>query len=218
MGLNNIFQILVPKEKKFFPLFKEQADALEKAADYLIEFMKEPDADKRIDIYKKIKQEEKVGDKLIYQLFKELNSSFITPFDREDIQYLTSELDDVLDYINSAANRAVLYRPHGMSGSPYFIKMSELVKSASMELKKAMYELENIKKKPHIFDEISLKIFNLEESADELYAVFLRDIFDNEKDAIELIKQKEIMQALEVSTDKAKNVTDTLRAILVKLA
>jgi predicted phosphate transport protein (TIGR00153 family) len=216
MGVNKLFQILVPKEKKFFPLFKELADALAKAADYLVEFIKETDPEKRQDIYKNIKCEEKNGDVVVYRIFKELNSSFITPFDREDIQYLASKLDDVLDYIHGAANRGVLYRPH--STSAYFIKMVELVHTAAYELKNAMYELENIKKKPKIFEEISLNVYKLEESADDVYAMFLRDLFENEKDAIELIKQKEIMSSLETATDKAEDVTDNLKAILVKLA
>lgn len=216
MSLNNIFQIFVPKEKKFFPLFKEQADVLEKGAIYMMEFVKETNPEKRQEIYKSIKQEEKNGDRLVHRIFKELNSSFITPFDREDIQYLASKLDDVLDYINGAANRAVLYRPQNTSA--YFVKMAEVVLSMAHELKKAMYELENIKKKPEIFEEVALKIYYLEEEADEIYATFLRDLFENEKNAIELIKQKEIMQALETSTDKAEDVSDSLKAILVKLA
>ena len=216
MGISNFFQILVPKEKKFFPLFKELADALVKAADHLVDFMKETDIDKRQEIYKDIKHEEKNGDIVVYRIFKELNSSFITPFDREDIQELASKLDDVIDYINGAANRGVIYRPRHTSA--YFTKMCALVQNVAYELKRAMYELENIRKKPDFFDEVYLNVYNIEEAADDLYAEFLRDLFENEKDAIELIKEKEIMSSLETSTDKAEDVTDSLKAILVKLA
>ena len=175
MGINNFFQIFVPKEKKFFPLFKEHADALENAANYLVQFISEPDPEKRQDIYKNIKSEEKNGDKLVYRIYKELNSSFITPFDREDIQYLASKIDDVIDYINGAANRAVLYRPR--STSSYFIKMAELVQDIAREIKKAMYELENIKKKPDIFEQISLNVCTILKKKQMTYMQIFFGIF-----------------------------------------
>lgn len=216
MGLNNILQFFVPKDRKFFPLFKQHADALTNAADYLVEFFEETDKVKREAIYKRIKGEEKNGDRVVDLIFKELNSSFITPFDREDIQYLTSKIDDIIDYINGSANRGVLYSPR--STSNYFTQMSKLVRAVSYELKIALYELENVTKKGKLFNDVITNVYNLEEEADDLYAAFLRDIFETEKDAIELIKQKDIMQSLENATDKGEDVTDTLKAILVKLA
>lgn len=216
MGLNRIFQTLVPKERKFFPLFKEQVDALCSATDYLIEFINEDNISKQQEIYRNVKKEEKRGDKQVYQIYQELNKSFITPFDREDIQYLASRLDDVLDSIHDAVRQGVIYRP--VSIPEYFIRMAKLIHVIVGELKQAIYELENIKKKPEIIEQVTIKVYQLEEDADDLFAEFLHHLFSHEKDAIELIKQKDIMHSLETAADKAEDVTDTLRTILVKLA
>lgn len=216
MGLNQIFQILVPKEKKFFPLFKEQADALSHAADYLVEFMDEDHIPQQQVIYQQVKKEEKAGDAQVYEIYKQLNSSFITPFDREDIQQLASRLDDVLDCIHDAVRQGVIYMPH--STPSYFTRMAKLIQTIVAEIKQAIYELENIKKKPGIIEQVTVNVFRLEEEADDLFAEFLRDLFMHEKDAIELIKLKDIMHSLETAADKAEDVTDTLRTILVKLA
>lgn len=216
MGLNSIFQILVPQEKKFFPLFKEQVDALTNAANYLVKFMDEDNIDKQQEIYREVKKEEKKGDKQVYQIYQQLNSSFITPFDREDIQYLASRLDDVLDSIHDAVRQSVIYRP--VSTPEYFIRMAKLIHTIIGEIKTAIYELENVKKKPEIIEQVTIKVYQLEEDADDLFADFLYDLFHHEKDAIELVKQKDIMYSLETAADKAEDVTDTLRTILVKLA
>lgn len=216
MGLNRIFQILVPKEKKFFPLFKAQTDALSHAAGYLVAFANESDTGKQNEIYRRVKEQEKTGDKHVYQIYQELNGSFITPFDREDIQQLASRLDDVLDSIHDAVRQAVIYMPH--STPEHFIRMAKLIQTIVEEIKKAIYELENIKKKPEMIEQVTVRVFQLEEDADDLFADFLRDLFRNEKDAIELIKLKDIMHSLETAADKAEDVTDTLRTILVKLA
>lgn len=216
MGLNRIFQILVPKENKFFPLFKEQVDALSRAVNYLIEFIDEDSPEKRKDIYRKVKKEEKTGDKQVYQIYQQLNSSFITPFDREDIQYLASRLDDMLDCIHDAVRQGVVYQP--LSIPENFIRMAKLIQTMVNEIKVAIYDLENIKKKPEIIEQVTIKVYQLEEDADDLFAEFLHDLFIHEKDSIELIKLKDIMHSLETAADKAEDVTDTLRTMLVKLA
>ena len=108
---NSFLNNFIPKEPKFFPILKEMADVLLVASDLIIECVQYNDHDTAIDYYRKIKIQEKKGDVLNNRVFDELNTTFITPFDREDIHHLANSLDDVTDYINSCAKRIVLYNP-----------------------------------------------------------------------------------------------------------
>jgi len=100
---NSFFSKFTPKEPKFFPILKEMADVILVASDLIIECVQDNDHEKAIEYYKKIKEQEKRGDALSARVFDELNSTFITPFDREDIHHLADKLDDVNYYIYSIA-------------------------------------------------------------------------------------------------------------------
>jgi len=109
MKLDKIFGFLVPKDRKFFPLFNEAADNLVLASELLIKLIREADLNKRLDYMKAIKDAEHVGDDLTRKLMDELNGTFITPFDREDIHELISKMDGVVDYINSTSKKIHFY-------------------------------------------------------------------------------------------------------------
>ena len=104
MRLNSVLQLLVPKETKFFSLFESVAENVEKGAVLLNQLLLQIDNDaEKASLILQIKQCEEIGDDLTHKIFDELNKTFITPFDREDIQILTSSLDDVIDFINACA-------------------------------------------------------------------------------------------------------------------
>lgn len=110
--MNNSFFIkLVPKEPKFYPLLSGLSDVIVEITEAMIEFITDYHPEKVEDNYKKIKEIERKGDRITNQIFDELNVSFITPFDREDINDLSGEMDDVNDFVNSAAKKIYLYRP-----------------------------------------------------------------------------------------------------------
>ncbi|NMC99767.1 MAG: DUF47 family protein, partial [Bacteroidales bacterium] len=111
MGINSFFQILVPKDKKFYPSFKQAAANLVDVSEVLIQLMKSEVWEEKVKLISKIKELEKKGDDITHAMFDMLNSSFITPFDREDIHDLISSIDDVVDYINGSAQRYLLYKP-----------------------------------------------------------------------------------------------------------
>jgi uncharacterized protein Yka (UPF0111/DUF47 family) len=168
-----------------------------------------------MNLIHQIKQCEEKGDDLTHTIFDELNKTFITPFDREDIQQLTSSLDDVLDYINSCAKRIQLYK---ISTLPInTIEISELLVLASRELKTAIKELRNLKR-PQLIKKACIRLNEIENQVDDLYYMSVSDLFENEKDAIELIKKDAMLKTLETATDKAEDVSDVLKSIIVKVA
>ncbi len=214
MGLNKFFQILVPKDKKFIPLFVQGAENLLNASHLLKNVFEETDNIKRNEIIKKIKDIEHKGDEITHTIFNELNRTFITPFDREDIQSLTSSLDDVLDLVNGAATRINIYRFDKFDES--FLKFAFILIQCSEEIKKALIELNNLKK-PEKIKEACIAINSYENEADELYHQSISKLFDTETDPISIIKKRDMLDVLENATDKAEDVSDVLKAIIVKV-
>jgi predicted phosphate transport protein (TIGR00153 family) len=214
--MNNFFDKFVPKEPKFFPILKEMADVILVASDLIIECVQKDDHESAVEFYKKIKEQEKKGDALSVKIFDELNSTFITPFDREDIHHLADRLDDVTDYINSCAKRIVLYNPKQLPKEA--IDLALLIKEGAVCIGKAVDELNVMKKNSKKIKEYCVELHNIENKADDVYENFLIQLFENEKDAVEIIKLKEIMYELEKATDAAEYVGKIIKTIIVKYA
>ncbi|MEI8204788.1 MAG: DUF47 family protein [Bacteroidota bacterium] len=214
MGLNRIFQILVPKDKKFIPLFVQGAENLVDASLLLKEAFVETDLDKRSEKVRRIKDLEHKGDEITHTIFNELNRNFITPFDREDIQHLTSSLDDVLDLIDGAARRIMLYKLSSFSKE--FISFADLIIQCAEQIKIAIIELDNLKH-PENIKKACILINSYENDADDLYHQSISGLFDTETDPILLIKKRDILNVLEGATDKAEDVSDVLKSIIVKV-
>lgn len=215
MNLTKLFQILVPKDKKFFPLFEQDAENLVKAAVLLNKLFLVNDQAETEQIIKKIKEHEKIGDDFTHKIFDELNKTFITPFDREDIYMLNSSLDDVLDYINSCAKKIQLYKPKTML--PHYLELSELILQGAREIRVGLNELKNIKN-PQKIKLSCVRINEIENQADDIYHQAITDLYENEKDAIELIKKMDILAALEEATDKEEDISDVIKSIIIKMA
>lgn len=215
MSLTKLFQILVPKDKKFFPLFEQDAENLVKAAVLLNKLFLVNDPSETELIIKKIKEHEKIGDDFTHKIFDELNRTFITPFDREDIYLLNSSLDDVLDYINSCAKKIQLYKPKTML--PHYLELSELILQGAREIRVGLSELKNIKN-PQKIKQSCVRINEIENQADDIYHQAITDLYENEKDAIELIKKMDILAALEEATDKEEDISDVIKSIIIKMA
>ena len=215
MSLNNIFQYFIPKDKKFFPLFEEAANNLIMLGDSLKEVVNTDDLDRRKELFKHIEELEHKGDAITHQIYLELGKNFITPFDREDIHELASAIDDVADYIHGSANRMNLYQVVEMTDS--IKELADLILEAVTVLAKAIHELKNLKNIRTITD-ACIKINTIENKADYVFDKAVGDLFEYEKDAIRLIKYKEVLSALETATDMCEDVTDVLETILVKNA
>lgn len=213
---NSFFSNFTPKEPKFFPILKEMSDVMLAASEIMIEFIKNYNHETAADYYKRIKEQEKKGDALSNRVFDELDSTFITPFDREDINMLANRLDDVTDYINNCAKKMVLYNPTKLPASA--LEMANLIREDAVCIGKAIDELDVLKKDAKRIKLYCTELHDIENKADDVYEHFIIDLFEKETDGIELIKLKEIMGGLEKTTDAADYVGKIIKMIIVKNA
>ena len=216
MKLDNFFQLFVVKEKKFYPLYIQQAENIVKAANLLVELTKESDEDNRRITAKRIKECETAGDKITKTIFDELFKSYVTPFDREDIHQLASQMDTFLDFLHDSSRKIAIYQPKGIDEklidiAGYILKDAECL----LEITKSF---ETIRKNVYTLGKYCDRMKEIEHIVDDTYEAYMSYIFQNEKDSIELVKKKNIVQALEDTTDQAKDVAETVRGIIVKMS
>jgi predicted phosphate transport protein (TIGR00153 family) len=202
---------VIPREMKFFDMFVEMANNLTTGARVLVELLQ-----RHNDLpttVQKIKDIEHQGDDLTHALLKKLNQTFITPFDREDIHRLASSVDDVLDFINAAAERMLLYKIH--NPPPAAGKLAEIIVRQSEEIAAAMTLLE--KDQEGVLAHC-VKVNQFENEADTVCRAAIGALFDSEKDPITLIKMKELFEVLETATDKAEDAANVMEAVVLKSA
>lgn len=204
---------LVPQDKRFFPMYEELTALVCKAAAVLQEALEHDDPVKHKDLLKQIKEYEVQGDKVTQGIFDEIDKSFITPFDRENMNQLTSSLDSVIDSINGVSQRIRYYRPVNIPSE--FKDFGKFILNGCGHIETAVKELKNLKKPEKILKACK-KISEIETDADDVYHATISLIFKKEKDAIELIKQKEIIETMERTTDRIENVADILKTIVLK--
>jgi len=199
---------LIPRETKFFDLFAELSNCLNEGAKLLRSILAEP-RDLALQV-EQVQAIEHRGDRATHSIITKLNQTFITPFDREDIHRLASSLDDVLDFVNSAALRLVMYNIN--TPPPVSAELAGLVVLQCEELAKGVSLLE---KNDHVMDHCA-EVNRLEDLADHVSRRAIADLFEHEKDPIQLIKLKELYETLEFATDKAEDAANVLEAIVVK--
>lgn len=211
----SFLQFLLPKDKKFFPLFAQSTENLVKGAKVLVELVNTTVPEKRKELAKEIEHIEHSGDNITHMIFNELSRNFITPFDREDMHALASDIDDILDFIHGSAKRLDLYKISDISDS--ITMLADCILKGAIELNVAVKNLENMKNS-NIIKEACVKINSLENHADDVFNMGIARLFDEEKDPIQIIKVKEILSALETATDKCEDAANTVQTILVKYA
>jgi uncharacterized protein len=216
MNIDTILKIFVPKDHSFFPLFESDAQNLVKAADLLRELLSKTEIEDHERLYKDIRDVEHIGDEITNKTYQQLNKSFITPFDREDIHELTANIDDVVDTINGIARRICLYKPKKMM--PIYKEMAELVYEGAKEVETAIHCLKDpVANKEKITRACDI-VTAIEHKADEKYFTGISELFEKEEDPKELIKNNKILEMLERCIDEEEDVTDTLKSILIKMA
>lgn len=214
MKFDDILQLFVVKEKKFFPLYIASAKNILEASKLLLEQTKAEDPDHRRSLAHRIKERETEGDSITNRINSELMDAFVTPFDRDDIHNLAEAMDSFLDCIRDSSKKIAIYQPKNTSEK--LVEIAEyLVKDASL-LVEITERFENIRKDLKGIDELCLKIKEIEHIVDDIYESYMSNLFEKETDAIELVKEKNILQALEDTTDTAKNASSVIRSILVK--
>lgn len=216
MKVNTFFNRFLPKEPKFFPLLQDVSAIILEVSDLIIECVQTKDHESAVKYFKLIKEKEREADRVSTEIFDALNATFITPFDREDINHLANRMDDVIDNITSCAKRIALYKPKQIPGSA--VKLARNLKESAGYIDKAIDELDVLKKNAKNVTEYCNKLHDLENKADDIYEGFLLDLFEHEKDGIEITKIKEIMYELEKATDTTEHVGKIIKTIIVKYA
>ena len=212
---SSFLKIFMPKNKIFYELFEKVADNVGDMAKKLMAVVNEPDYDKRANIISQIEDLEHANDNLTHQTFMELGRNFITPFDREDIHYLASSLDDIADYIYASAKKINFYRVNPNDSG--IQKLAEIVYQSSQEVKKAVGELRDMKN-VRVITEALVKINSMENQADDVFDMSIERLFATEIDAKEVIKKREIYQAMEIATDKCEDAANVIESIIIKYA
>ena len=215
MALQSFLKIFMPKNKVFYELFEKVADNAAKMGSLLKDIVAEPDFDKRAAIITQVEDLEHANDELTHNIFTELGRNFITPFDREDIHYLATSLDDIADYIYGAAKKINFYRVNpndtGMQ------KFAELIEQGAAQVKIAVVGLRDMKDMRSITEAL-VKINSIENQADDVFDFSIEKLFATEDDAKEVIKKREIYQVMEIVTDKCEDASNVIESIIIKYA
>lgn len=213
MSIDKILTFFVPKDKKFFTLFAQSSDNLVEIAKTLSELVNTTSSEKRTELIKRIADLEHVGDNLTHGIFTELGTNFITPFDREDVHYLASSLDDIVDHIHGTAKRLDLYQV--TEPTLAMKKLAELIEYSAKEIHIAVTGMKDMSNAIRIREAI-VRINSLENHADDIFDSAIADLLNNEKDAVKVIKLKEILANMETATDKCEDVANVIESIIVK--
>src|SRR5574344_1857328 len=192
MNFDNFLQLFVVKERRFFPLFIQSAQNIKKASELLLAQTKEDDADERRLFAHRIKECETEGDHITDKIIDEVLDAYVTPFDRGDIHKLSVDMDTFLDCIRDSSNKIAIYQPK--ASSKKIIEIAGYICQDADLLVEVTSPFETFREDAKVLD----------------------DLCDMETDPIELVKKKNIIQALEDTSDVAKVLSNTIRTIVVK--
>jgi len=209
----NLLSYFIPRDRKFFPLFQQAASNLVQLALVNYEMSRLNNNERVKEFLFQIETLEHKGDQITHEIFKELGSNFITPFDREDIHALASAIDDICDHIHGAAKRMDLYKIE--KSTVPIQKLSEIIYKSAEELNIAIIELQK-KGNLNKVMESCVKITGLENHADDVFEMAIAQLFEEEKDPIKIIKMKEVLSTLETATDKCEDAANVLESIILK--
>jgi uncharacterized protein len=212
---NAIIRFFQPKDRIFYSLFETVAGTVSTMGTKLNELVKTPDFADRQVLIDEISNLEHKNDETTHQIFTELGKNFITPFDREDIHYLASALDDIADYIYSSAKKINFYKVDPSETG--FQKMGEIIEQGSHAVRDAVMELRNMKNIKKMSENL-VRINSLENQGDDVYDMSIERLFETESDAKEVIKKREIYQVMEMVTDKCEDAANVIEGIIVKYA
>ena len=214
MTFNDILQIFVTKEKRFFPQFIKSAENIVKAATLLVELTHEDDLEQRKILAHRIKECETAGDQITDGIINDLMDAFVTPFDRNEIHDLAEDMDSFLDCIRDSSKKIVIYQPK--KNSRKLIKIAEYILEDAKIVLEIVSRLDNLRKETKELDKLCDDIKDIEHTVDDIYESYMSNLFAGEKDPIELVKKKNIIQAFEDTSDVAKKLSSTIRSIVVK--
>jgi uncharacterized protein len=202
---------LLPRQEEFFDLFAQVAERNKEAAKHLRALFEAP-PDRRTPHVEAIKRLEHEADQVTHEVVNRLDRTFITPLDREDIHKLASDLDDVMDAMDGAARRSQIFR---LGVAPSGIRqLTEVIERMVAVLAEGVARL----KKGDDVMHVCVEAKKLEEEGDAIYHASLGELFEKERDALEIIKWKEMYDKLEGTLDQSEDVANVLESITIKHA
>lgn len=204
---------LFPKTHNFFEYFEKESANILVGAKILCRMIAHKE--ERPELVKELKECEHVGDKLTHEVIDLLHQTFITPFDRSDIHTLVVKMDDILDIIDFIGNRLTVYNITEMPDE--IGQLAEIVFLSTKELSKAMAGLERLKDTQRVLNHC-IEVNRLENEADEKTNNVIEKLFNNNWEAIQIIKLKELVENLEAAEDKCEDVANIIENIILKNA
>lgn len=201
---------ILPHEDGFLTLFVRQAENVAAGATALVEMLSK--YEQPSEQAHRIKDIEHAGDTITHDLITRLNQTFITPFDREDVHELSSKVDDVLDLTDAAAGRMVLFGVKSVRLG--VVELAQILEKATQEILSAVRVLD---KQDHILSHC-IEINRLENEGDRVSRALIATLFEEEKDPVEIIKWKEIIETIETAIDKCEDVANVIETVILKQA
>ena len=199
---------LIPREESFFDLFEDMAVKVKEGADGLLDLLTEyTDLDRKAGRIMDIEHE---GDELTHEMMRRLNTTFVTPFDREDIYSLASSLDDILDHIEAAADLLQLHKI--AEPLPQMVGLSRTLAQAAGKTAEAMPKLREMKG----MEEYWVEINRLENEGDRFYRRTIAELFSGDYKAMDVLKWKDIIEEIEGAIDRLEDVANTVESIVLK--
>jgi predicted phosphate transport protein (TIGR00153 family) len=215
MAFNTFLKIFLPKDRIFYSLFEDSSQRVLLMSKVLKQMVNENDSAERSSIMTRIEDLEHQNDEATHQIFTELSRNFITPFDREDIHYLATALDDVADHIYAAGKKIIFY--HINTNDHGIRKFADLIEQSAEQVQHAVLELRNMKNL-RLITEAIVKINSIENQADDLFDTNVERLFAEVDDAKEVFKMREIYQVMEDATDKCEDAGNVIESIIIKYA
>jgi len=205
-----LLQRFMPREEGFFDLFAKQADNVVVGAKALQQMLSHyTGVPEQAQSVKAIEHE---GDEITHGILTKLNQTFITPFDREDIHELCSQIDDVIDLIDAAASRFVLYRVDKVREGT--LDLVKVLVSATVEVTAAVHALSS----PENALKHCIEINRYENESDRICRTLIAKLFDEETNPVQIIKWKEIFEVIETAVDKCEDVANVIEGVILKSA
>ena len=202
---------IIPSDQEFFVLFEKASQNIQDGAELLKSLLDTFDNVK--EKAREIEEIEHKGDTITHDIVKKLNTTFITPIEREDILALASSLDDIIDLIHAAATRITLYKL--TASTPQAKELGFLILKSVRELNRG---ISHMGKKMDGVYEHCVEVNSLENEADRVCRDAIADLFENEKDPIMILKWKEIYETLETATDRCEDAANVLEGVALKNA
>lgn len=202
-----------PKNDKFFEFFITFSGIVHESTQMLKEFIEDPtDAEGKFNAIKKVEHE---GDEMLHSIYKELDNSFITPIDREDIVIIGKAMDDVIDYVETTASRFVIFNLKDSNKDA--VVMAQLSVDSTKKVTDLMGEFKNMNKSKLLSERV-VEINTIENEGDVTFRKAVKELFDGRHDTVEIITWKEVFECLESIIDATENVANIVEGVVMKNA